>query len=986
MNPTLPITPQTVKNCHDSNTSPAGLPDALTQFYRETLEQTVPQKLEQRRQKGKPEPRLANNPLVGHQKLLAALLGKSLLETYGQSFFDAVEAIRTEAQGTRRIGEGFNQEALVATIQRLANDMTQEEQIGDAFRMFLTLTQIANAIVTTSSMSRMASLNLQETLPSESAAYVDQVTPIRVVTTMHPTDMANADFTRAVNLLFRHYKAFTELAGTSEPNSGELQYQKKAIEEAMTALLKAQFNKLTSPTVADEINQNLSYFNTIYKALPRLYQSVSQRLGSAPTKPLFVMGTWVGGDMDGNPNVVPQTLDTALSMGAIEIARLYRASLKKMEDAALANQLFNVSNELHNLRQTLNTERITLLQAAQNKANTSKVTALEQLTAEDFKTLPTPEHFIAALDAIFNKLETDTQGLTLSAGLQSNIEFLKARYQKLVYRVQTFGFHFASVDIRQEAGMVHKNALRLIPSNERASLLTEGSELPDDAQLGRADWQKQAVTAYHKAMTADLIESTNTDNQSTDILPMLRLAKSAQVLLGNDACHNVILSLTQSAADVMATMLLLKQAGLLTVENNQVTSSHLDITPLFEKSAALASAKDTMVLLFENPLYQSHLKQRGMKQLVLLGYSDGIKDAGLLSNAWLMYKSQRELIALAKQYGVKLEFYYGRGGNPIRGGGSTDRAVNSIAPGSFDFPHHLTEQGEILARYYSIPEMATMRLNQALTSVLQKADLDNNDPALQATDASAEKLFDALAQSVRTHYQGLLRLDGFLSFYNQLTPNETGFVYRGSRPSTRDQGVPNLTNIRAIPWVFQWTQARLLLPGWYGLGSAFQDYLAAGDEQERLKQLTECYKVNPLFKNTLDNSALTLHQADFSVAQYYFDQLVTTELEVSNNFMARIADEYHLTRRWIQSIIETAQGDATNAINPWHDDAEQTAWQQRQAYIDPLHIMQVNTLKAFRLSLTPGADKSEKLAKFEPYRNLFTIATGGIAAGMGTTG
>jgi phosphoenolpyruvate carboxylase len=172
---------------------------------------------------------------------------------------------------------------------------------------------------------------------------------------------------------------------------------------------------------------------------------------------------------------------------------------------------------------------------------------------------------------------------------------------------------------------------------------------------------------------------------------------------------------------------------------------------------------------------------------------------------------------------VKLEFYYGRGGNPIRGGGSTERAVNSLAAGSFNHPHHLTEQGEVLARYYSIPEMAEMRLEQALMAVLKKAKNDDTRTGQTTTAAAPLQLFETLSERSKRHYQALIAQPGFVKFYNHLTPNETKYIHRGSRPSTRYQSEESFENIRAIPWVFQWTQSRVLLPGWYGLGTAMAD-------------------------------------------------------------------------------------------------------------------------------------------------------------------
>lgn len=990
------------------------LPQQINDYFITTLEKTVAEKLEMRRRKGKPDPRLSNNPIVAHQQLLAALLGQALLghDQQEKHLLDAVERVRALALKARRHENHFNSDALEEALSELRSQTIQATQVGNAFRLFLTLSKVSHAMVKTTEampITRRRLTRICQGQPDRLSKLLAAVTPIRIVTTMHPTDMANPNFTKAINILFRHYKAAIKIAYTSPGNTGEFIFQQKALEHAMERLLQEQFHKAEKPTVEDEIKQNLTYFTTLYIALPRLRHALERELGKSSTAspllkhPLFTLGTWVGGDMDGNTAVVPNTLETALLIGAIEIARLYRASLKKMIDAADDLGFYNLANDLGQLRQILNTERITLLQAAQGESEfdattgsqaSSQARALERLALHEFKCLPTASAFKKAMSQIFDQLQQETKGLSFEPETQLKLQKLQERHRDLASRIETFGFHFASVDIRQDAAMIHRTLHALAPQPYQAELATftpEDSPESDGGLSSQADsWQEEqhrVIQIYKTLLCAGPLNVAEPAASAPEsILPMFQVARAAQAVLGEAACQNVILSLTRSPADVFATMVLLKQAGLLTVTSHgAVKTSRMDITPLFEKAAALKNAPRTMAQLFSDPVYQSHLACRQRNQLVMLGFSDGIKDAGLFGNAWLMYKTQRELIALAESHNVTLAFYYGRGGNPIRGGGSTERAIHSLAVGAFKHPHHLTEQGEVLARYYSIPEVAEMRLGEALMAILDKAATDADRASALAPQH--EQLLETLAESSKQVYQQLLRQDHFLRFYDQFTPNETRFIHRGSRGSTRYSKVPSIENVRAIPWVFQWTQARVFLPGWYGVGSALQDYLAPHPDgpvqEDRLATLVTLYQTVPFFKNSMDNCALTLHQADFNVARYYFKNLAGDGDPDFQAFMNTILAEYQRTHRLVSQIVKQANN---NTLNPWETADEQEAWRQRQAYMDPLHVMQVQTLQAYRASLADTDSELDSLEKFQDFRELFTIASSGIAAGVGTTG
>ena len=801
---------------------------------------------------------------------------------------------------------------------------------------------------------------------------------IELVFTAHPTEATRRSLIIKSRQLAELLEAHDHEAEMSPRQHTDWQ---RELESTVALLWRTDSVVRVRLQPSDEIKMGLYYLEEIlYHTVPELYSELEQLLTSCYSHdtlavPSFLrLGSWIGGDQDGNPNVGPETLQQALHLQRTHLIEHYRSSIE-----ALATEY------------------------SQSLEYCSITKALEQSIAYDAGCMPDYDHELGsqtAQEPYRRKLSFMWKrlGATLSShsdhshekgssiSYSRSDEFLadldlvrqslladgeqdvtQGELAKLIRQVQVFGFHFAALDVRQHSES-HASALaellrvtgslqgdyRSLQETERVRLLE--SLLRDPRVLPRHQLKLSAET-FHVLATFDAI-------------------RQAREEFGSNAVTCYIISMTRTLSDLLEVQFLLKEAGI----------AGLPIVPLFETIEDLRSCTDVLESAFTLPLYRAYLKTCRNQQQVMLGYSDSSKDGGILTSSWELYQAQSRLADLGSRYSIAITIFHGRGGAIGRGGGPIYEAILGQPPGSVNGRIRITEQGEMLSFKYGLPAIALRNLELVVAGVAQSSipgeKLVVTEMPVHAPERWSE-VMDHLSVSAYTRYRRLIYDDpDFLRFFEQATPIlELGWLNIGSRPVRRTQG-HSLEELRAIPWVFAWMQSRYVLPSWYGVGGALEEYV--GEETERLEELQQMYHTWPFLRAFLDNLQMTLSKADMHIAQQY--TLLVDDEELRQRLSQEILLEYERTQRMLLKIVGgKALLDSTPVL--------QRSIRLRNPYVDPLSYFQVMLLRRLRSLGGPlvldeftqqtASEREQERARLT-YAVLLTI--NGIAAGLRNTG
>lgn len=694
------------------------------------------------------------------------------------------------------------------------------------------------------------------------------------------------------------------------------------------------------PTVQDEMD-HVSYFlaDVLYPMLPVFYEvfeDVLGELGPVPPLPaLLRFGTWVGGDMDGNPNVGADTVRAALAAQRAQILAAYRREIAQLE-RLLSQSLSRVGVDAAVLER-LAGYRVRLPKAAAKlKARYADMPYRHLLSLISARLAATAaERDDAYADVTEFRADLELIAASLRAHRGEHAGWLALR--QLLQRVDTFGFHLATLDLRQESG-AHDQAL--------AALLADPHWPQRNAAARRAGLAPLIAGAAPAAPDAEAAAST---------LAVFRTVAEAKRHYGAQAIGPYIISMSRSAADVLAVLALARLAGCVGADGHVP----LDVAPLFETIADLQAAQDVLVQLFADPLYREHLAARGNRQMVMLGYSDSAKDGGLFASRWALQRTQVLLTELAQRSGVRIAFFHGRGGSISRGGGKTERAVIAAPRGSVDGYLRLTEQGEVIHRKYGIRALALRNLEQTTGAVL-RASLRPR-PA-EPREAVWREMVGHMADVSRGHYRALVHeSERFAEYFRAATPIDVIERLRmGSRPPRRG-GAGGVSSLRAIPWVFAWSQNRAGLTGWYGIGTA----LGEGIARYGLDAMREMTRDWPFFATFVDDVEMLLAKSDLDIFARY-SQLAGA---LHDEFHPLIAGEF---ARTLAAVLELKQADRLLA----GDRRLALSIRLRNPYVDPISLLQVDLLARWRAQDRPEGELFLALA----------ATVNGIAAGVQNTG
>jgi phosphoenolpyruvate carboxylase len=817
---------------------------------------------------------------------------------------------------------------------------------------------------------------------------LDQLS-IELVFTAHPTEATRRSLIVKSRRLAELLAAHDHLAAMTPR---ERKHWQQALEETITLLWRTNAVRFVRPQPIDEIKMGIYYDEILFDALPDLYTEFEELLAeSYPSLsvPSFLrLGSWIGGDQDGNPFVGPDTLLMALRLQRSYIIGHYRTVLQ-----ALAQEY---SQSLHHSRITQalhdSLEYDARCMPDYNR-ELGPQTALEPYRRKfSFMwkrleaTLTAPPVQLHDLWPQAEEANQDTQVTTIAyrsadellrelrlvqESLLTNGEQHLAHRQlnRLIRQVEVFGFHFSTLDVRQHSDC-HAAAL--------AELLQVSGLRTDDY---RELHEHERLHLLEHLLRDPRILSRpglHLSKETARILNTFRAIRQAREEFGPRAVTCYIISMSHTLSDLLEVQFFCKEMGI----------DDLPIVPLFETIHDLRTCTDILERAFTHPDYRAYLEHCGNEQQVMLGYSDSSKDGGILTSAWELYKAQLQLAALGRSYGIGITLFHGRGGAIGRGGGPIYEAILGQPPGTVNGRLRITEQGEMLSFKYGLPDIALRTMELVVAGVIQSSIPDEVLPMDRIHPRVSPAWLDAMEQlSARAYkyYRHLIYEEpSFLQYFEQATPiSELGWLNIGSRPARRTKG-RGIEELRAIPWVFAWMQSRYVLPSWYGVGKALEEYIA--HDPARLEMLQQMYREWPFLRAFLDNLQMTLSKADMHIAQHY---ATLVEDEALRQHMSQeIRAEYERTHDIVLHIVGgTALLDNSRVL--------QESIRRRNPYVDPLSYFQVTLLRRLRalggpFMPTQDGQAVEQISAVEQERARLTYAVlltiNGIAAGIRNTG
>jgi phosphoenolpyruvate carboxylase len=881
-------------------------------------------------------------PLRDDIRLLGRVLGEVIREQAGQDVFDVVESTRVEAFRIRR-----SEVDRAELAERLAGlDVRSANHVIRAFSHFSLLANLAEDLHherrrryhrREGSPPQKGSLAATFALLDEADLDPDTVARdlagalVSPVVTAHPTEVRR-------KTIFQVQRQVTDLirqrdrsaAGEVDDAEWSAKLWRSVLTLWQTALLRLSRLRLT-----DEIDEALRYYElSLFDVVPalnaELRRALTERWPDADLleRPMLLPGSWIGGDRDGNPFVTADALRRATRRQAETALGHHLAELSSLRnELSMSDRLVTPTHELYQLADAARDESAFRADEPYRRA-LNGIAARLWATARgilgavpgppphaDLEPYSSPRELRADLDVV------DTSLRSHGAGALADDRLLRLREA-----VEVFGFHLCGLDLRQNSA-VHEEVL--------AELLSWAGVCDDYAAL--SEQQRVELLGAELRLRRPLVRpDAELSELARKELDVLVAAAEAVAGLGPDVIPNYVISMCESVSDVLEVAVLLKEVGLLDPAGEGGPTCPVGISPLFETIDDLQAAGTTLAAMLAEPLYRSLVASRGDVQEVMLGYSDSNKDGGYLAANWALYRAELELVEVARKETIRLRLFHGRGGTVGRGGGPSYEAIRAQPPGAVAGALRITEQGEVISAKYADPDLARRNLEALVAATLEASLLDVEGLGEDAEPAYA--LLDDLAARAQQAYRELVHdTPGFVDWFRAATPiRELGELNIGSRPPSRKAG-DRIADLRAIPWVFSWSQARIMLPGWYGTGSALESWVDGDDS--RLDRLRELHRRWPFFRTVLSNMGMVLAKTDLGLAARYAE-LVPDE-ELRHRVFDLITAEHERTSRMLLAV---TGDDELLADNP----SLARSIRNRFPYLEPLHHLQVEMLRRRR--------------------------------------
>ena len=908
-------------------------------------------------------------PLRDDIRLLGRLLGDTVREQEGDDVFAVVEKIR---QTSIRFDRDSDAEA-GAELQAILDDLPREKMIAvvRAFSYFLHLANIAEdqhhirrrrAHDLAGSKPREGSL--AHTLERIRAAGIAPQTVRKVldialvspVLTAHPTEVSRKSILQCQHEVARLLDTRDRMALTPE----ETAENDLALRRAVLTLWRTRMLRPNRLAVVDEIRNGISYYDeTFFSELPRLYGQFEDQLAAAfpeqddwALPPFFRIGSWIGGDRDGNPFVTADILRAGLRLQSTAAIEFYLGELHALGgELPLSQLLVTVSPELVALAARSPDYSPHRADEPYRRALTG-IYARLAATARALDQHEAVRHAIAAADPYVAAADLAADLGVLAGSLRAHGGELLAcgRLRRLIRAVEVFGFHLAPIDLRQNSDVHERTVGELLA---KAGVCMAYEKLDEEARIGLLLTEIASPRPLHSP-------HVGYSEETAGELAIFFAAKELREKYGAAALPNCIISKTDGVSDLLEVALLLKEAGLL--QPGREPKLSMNIIPLFETIGDLQASARVMDRIFDLAAYRALVASRGNEHEVMLGYSDSNKDGGFLTSGWELYKAEVELTEVFKKHGVRLRLFHGRGGSVGRGGGPSYQAILAQPDGAVSGQIRITEQGEVIASKYSNPEVGRRNL-EILAAATLEATLLNLEH--ETEPAAFRGVMDTLSDLAFHAYRGLVyETDGFRTYFRESTVvSEISQLNIGSRPASR-KASDAIEDLRAIPWVFSWAQCRLMLPGWFGFGTAIDTWLAANPDG--LETLRRMYQRWPFFRSLLSNMDMVLSKTDLGIATRYADLVADSTLREA--VFGRIRAEWALTRQHLLAIEEQEDFLADNPLL-------KRSIRNRFPYMDPLNHLQVELLRRHR-----SGDTDERV------RRGIHLSINGIAAGLRNSG
>ncbi|MBG6078918.1 phosphoenolpyruvate carboxylase [Rubrivivax gelatinosus] len=917
-----------------------------------------------------------NRPLVEDIRLLGRILGDVIREQEGTEAYELIERVRQLSVAYRLKADASAGRVLDRLLKNLSADQTVS--VIRAFSYFSHLANIAED-----------RHHVRRRRVHEREGHLQEGSLAMAIDRLHAADHRNADIARMLDgaylspVLTAHptevqrksildaERAVAELIGHRDEQLTEDQRREneELLRARVTQLWQTRMLRTAKLTVADEIENALGYYpSTFLREIPRLYRELERALPGHPVAPFLRMGHWIGGDRDGNPNVDASTMRRALARQGETALRFYL-------------------DEVHALGVELSTS-----------AMLAPVTPAMQALAErspDRSVHREDEPYRRALIGLYARLAATLQALTGAAAPRTAVapqppyadaaEFLAdlriieaslrhhhaqaliaPRLAPLMRAVQVFGFHLATLDLRQSSDK-HEAVV--------AELLRVARLEPDYAALDEPARRALLLRLLDDARPLR-VRGAEYSALATSELEVFETAREGRERYGREALRHYIISHTEDVSDLLEVLLLQKEAGLLRGTLDRDATADLIVVPLFETIGDLRQAAAIMRAYYALPGITAMVVRSGAEQDVMLGYSDSNKDGGFFTSNWELYRTEVALgeffATLHREHGIRMRLFHGRGGTVGRGGGPSYQAILAQPPGTVNGQIRLTEQGEVIGSKYANPEIGRRNLETLVAATLEATLLHPTKSAPKTFLDAAARLSDASFAAYRAL---VYETPGFVDWFFAATPiREIAELNIGSRPASR-KATRAIEDLRAIPWSFSWGQCRLALPGWYGFGSAVEAFL--GDESTqaaRLELLQRMYRQWPFFRTLLSNLDMVLAKTDLRIAARYVE--LVEDKRAAKRVFTTIRAEWERVGRALEQIT----GEASRLqSNP----ALARSIEHRFPYLDPLNHLQVELMRRFRQRKPDAAADDPAVARLQ--RGIH-ISINGVAAGLRNTG
>ena len=909
-------------------------------------------------------------PLRDDVRLLGRILGETLRDQEGEESYQLIENVRRAAVRFRNTQDDRDRVQLEQTLDALSPSETLV--VVRAFSYFSQLSNIAEdlhhnrrhrAHLKSGTPPKDGSLLLalerieEKHISKEALQTFLNSALISPVLTAHPTEVQRKSILDCQLIISR----LLSQRDRADMTPDDLEENEETLHRFVLILWQTRMLRTAKLTVRDEIKNGLEFYRyTFLSEIPKIYAYMEKQLEARFDKniripPLLRVGSWIGGDRDGNPFVTHDVMRDAMQQHSSLAFEHYMSETHLLGTRlSLTDRLVDVSDELRKLSDASPDKAPSRTDEPYRRALIliySRLSATAKHLGHKLSLLPpvdphaqpyaTPQEFIADLDVMIDSLFK-----------HGAVYLARGRLAYLRRAVEVFGFHLAPLDMRQHSA-VHEQTV--------AELFSRSDDKINYKDLDEAARRESLLASLQagKPVMGDI--STYGDVAQSE-LRIMQAAAQIHQRFGRAALPNHIISKTDAVSDMLELALMLQQAGLL--EGGEQPVLHVNIIPLFETIADLRGCATIMDELFAIPYYQKLLASRGNTQEVMLGYSDSNKDGGYLTANWELYKAEVELVKVFAKHNIELRLFHGRGGTVGRGGGPSYEAILAQPPGSVNGQIRITEQGEVISSKYSNPEIGRRNLETLIAATMEATLLHHH--GADSTMPEYHRIMEALSREAYAAYRKLVyETPGFTEYFFTATPiREIAELNIGSRPSAR-RASDHIEDLRAIPWVFSWGLNRTLLPGWFGFGSAVKQFIAR-EGDSGLAQLQAMYKNWEFFRGLMSNMDMVLSKTDMGIASSYAE--LVGDVDLRERIFGAINSEWEST---VEMLFAVTGNTALLQDNP----AFARSLMTRMPYIDPLNHLQVALLQRHR-----SGDKNELV------KRAIHLTINGIATGLRNSG